>query len=210
MIILGLVFLVQFGVSCSCLAIDRSRQEQLFSSAWHILSNETRAELERRLDCCGLRNRSAPPRRAAPLPRRLQERPRRALPDLRRQDAAALGRGAEDTGGGRLVLQLHRDPGGLVGHALPQPEGPARQPQRLPIAGGSLSLLGGGVTALLGGGGPVPPGWVLSIFGGAGPSRHVPQQLIGHLPPPQPHEASGGRGSAQGGPGATPTLGGTQ
>ncbi|KAK2510727.1 hypothetical protein Q9233_017481 [Columba guinea] len=26
MIILGLVFLVQFGVSCSCLAIDRSRQ----------------------------------------------------------------------------------------------------------------------------------------------------------------------------------------
>ncbi|XP_064899568.1 tetraspanin-31-like [Columba livia] len=68
MIILGLVFLVQFGVSCSCLAIDRSRQEQLFSSAWHILSNETRAELERRLDCCGLRNRSAPPAELPPCP----------------------------------------------------------------------------------------------------------------------------------------------
>ncbi|NXW95029.1 TSN31 protein, partial [Alopecoenas beccarii] len=69
MIILGLVFLVQFGVSCSCLAIDRSRQERLFSSAWHILSNETRAELERRLDCCGLRNRSAgPPAELPPCP----------------------------------------------------------------------------------------------------------------------------------------------
>ncbi|CAM9937896.1 unnamed protein product, partial [Bubo scandiacus] len=61
MIILGLVFVFQFGVSCSCLAINRSRQEGLFSSAWPILSNETKTELERRLDCCGLLNRSADP-----------------------------------------------------------------------------------------------------------------------------------------------------
>ncbi|XP_074990095.1 tetraspanin-31 isoform X1 [Calonectris borealis] len=61
MIILGLVFVFQFGVSCSCLAINRSRQEGLFSSAWSILSNETKTELERRLDCCGLLNRSADP-----------------------------------------------------------------------------------------------------------------------------------------------------
>ncbi|NXS59015.1 TSN31 protein, partial [Brachypteracias leptosomus] len=61
MIILGLVFIFQFGVSCSCLAINRSRQEGLFSSAWPILSNETKLELERRLDCCGLLNRTDPP-----------------------------------------------------------------------------------------------------------------------------------------------------
>lgn len=36
-------------------------QEGLFSSAWPILSNETKTELERRLDCCGLLNRSADP-----------------------------------------------------------------------------------------------------------------------------------------------------
>ncbi|KAM6308109.1 tetraspanin-31 [Podargus strigoides] len=53
MIILGLVCLVQLGVSCSCLAIDRSRQERLFTSAWPLLSNATRWELERHLDCCG-------------------------------------------------------------------------------------------------------------------------------------------------------------
>ncbi|NXI38447.1 TSN31 protein, partial [Galbula dea] len=57
MIILGLVFIFQFGVSCSCLAIDRSRQEGLFSSAWPLLSNKTKLELEQRLDCCGLLNR---------------------------------------------------------------------------------------------------------------------------------------------------------
>ncbi|KAM6294421.1 tetraspanin-31 [Aegotheles albertisi] len=61
MIVLGLLFLVQFGVSCSCLALDRGRQEGLFASAWPILSNETRWELERRWDCCGVHNRTAAP-----------------------------------------------------------------------------------------------------------------------------------------------------
>uniref|UniRef100_A0A8B9Z969 Tetraspanin 31 n=1 Tax=Buteo japonicus TaxID=224669 RepID=A0A8B9Z969_9AVES len=62
MIILGLVFVFQFGVSCSCLAINRSRQVSPGGgSAWPILSNETKTELERRLDCCGLLNRSADP-----------------------------------------------------------------------------------------------------------------------------------------------------
>ncbi|KAK4806734.1 hypothetical protein QYF61_007532 [Mycteria americana] len=36
-------------------------QEGLFSSAWSLLSNKTRMELEQRLDCCGLLNRSADP-----------------------------------------------------------------------------------------------------------------------------------------------------
>ncbi|NXG40322.1 TSN31 protein, partial [Dromaius novaehollandiae] len=59
MIILGLVFVFQFGVSCSCLAINRSRQEGLFSSTWPILSNKTKTELEKNLDCCGLLNSTA-------------------------------------------------------------------------------------------------------------------------------------------------------
>lgn len=61
MIILGLVFVFQFGVSCSCLAINRSRQEGLFSSAWPLLSNKTKTELEESLDCCGLLNSTADP-----------------------------------------------------------------------------------------------------------------------------------------------------
>ncbi|NWY08169.1 TSN31 protein, partial [Nothoprocta ornata] len=59
MIILGLVFIFQFGVSCSCLAINRSRQEGLFSSTWPFLSNKTKTELEKNLDCCGLLNSTA-------------------------------------------------------------------------------------------------------------------------------------------------------
>lgn len=59
MIILGLVFIFQFGVSCSCLAINRTRQEGLFSSTWPILSNKTKTELEKNLDCCGLLNSTA-------------------------------------------------------------------------------------------------------------------------------------------------------
>ncbi|XP_041097709.1 tetraspanin-31 isoform X2 [Polyodon spathula] len=56
MVILFLVFIIQFGVSCSCLAINRGQQEQLLNTSWGHLSNQTRMELETRLDCCGLLN----------------------------------------------------------------------------------------------------------------------------------------------------------
>ncbi|XP_033857411.3 tetraspanin-31 [Acipenser ruthenus] len=56
MVILFLVFIIQFGVSCSCLAINRGQQEQLLNTSWGHLSNQTRVELETRLDCCGLLN----------------------------------------------------------------------------------------------------------------------------------------------------------
>ncbi|MGH0164408.1 UNVERIFIED_CONTAM: hypothetical protein FKN15_007110 [Acipenser sinensis] len=56
MVILFLVFIIQFGVSCSCLAINRGQQEQLLNTSWSHLSNRTRVELETRLDCCGLLN----------------------------------------------------------------------------------------------------------------------------------------------------------
>ncbi|XP_004700558.1 tetraspanin-31 [Echinops telfairi] len=56
MIILGLVFIFQFGISCSCLAINRSKQTDFISASWWVMSNTTRNELERSLDCCGLFN----------------------------------------------------------------------------------------------------------------------------------------------------------
>lgn len=54
MVILFIVFLFQFGVSCSCLAINRKQQETLLISAWGMLPNETKIDLENKLDCCGL------------------------------------------------------------------------------------------------------------------------------------------------------------
>ncbi|MBN3307177.1 TSN31 protein, partial [Amia calva] len=56
MVILFLVFLIQFGVSCSCLAINREQQEKLLNASWGLMGNETRRDLETRLNCCGLLN----------------------------------------------------------------------------------------------------------------------------------------------------------
>ncbi|TRY66780.1 hypothetical protein DNTS_009572 [Danionella cerebrum] len=56
MIILFIVFLFQFGVSCSCLAMNQGQQEKLLQSSWRIMSNDTRISLEKKLDCCGLFN----------------------------------------------------------------------------------------------------------------------------------------------------------
>ncbi|XP_054844121.1 tetraspanin-31-like [Eublepharis macularius] len=60
MIILGLVFLFQFGVSCSCLALSKRKEESLLSSAWGMLDNETRSTWEKSLNCCGFSNKSTP------------------------------------------------------------------------------------------------------------------------------------------------------
>lgn len=55
MVILFVVFLFQFGVSCSCLAMNRGQQGQLLTSTWKIMNN-TRLDLEDKLNCCGLLN----------------------------------------------------------------------------------------------------------------------------------------------------------
>lgn len=59
MVILFIVFLFQFGVSCSCLAMNREQQEALLNSAWRILENKTKTDLESQLNCCGLLNVTA-------------------------------------------------------------------------------------------------------------------------------------------------------
>ncbi|KAL7399038.1 hypothetical protein ABVT39_018986 [Epinephelus coioides] len=59
MVILFIVFLFQFGVSCSCLAMNRGQQEALLNSAWGMLVNNTKTHLETQLDCCGLLNVTA-------------------------------------------------------------------------------------------------------------------------------------------------------
>ncbi|XP_054912840.1 tetraspanin-31 [Poeciliopsis prolifica] len=56
MVILFIVFLFQFGVSCSCLAMNRGQQVVLLNSTWGMLHNETKENLEKQLDCCGLLN----------------------------------------------------------------------------------------------------------------------------------------------------------
>ncbi|CAM9606205.1 tetraspanin-31-B-like [Lethenteron reissneri] len=52
-VILFLLFIVQFSVSCSCLAFNSSQQETLLKYGWKNLSNRTVGDLEKKLDCCG-------------------------------------------------------------------------------------------------------------------------------------------------------------
>ncbi|XP_062893153.1 tetraspanin-31-A-like [Mobula hypostoma] len=56
MVILFLVFMIQFGVSCSCLALNRGQQEHLLKLTWDRMSNATRKDLEHQLNCCGFMN----------------------------------------------------------------------------------------------------------------------------------------------------------
>ncbi|XP_028654491.1 tetraspanin-31 [Erpetoichthys calabaricus] len=56
MVILFLVFLIQFGVSCSCLAMNQDQQVQLLNATWGTLSNNTRQSVEKQLNCCGMLN----------------------------------------------------------------------------------------------------------------------------------------------------------
>ncbi|XP_015236621.1 PREDICTED: tetraspanin-31 [Cyprinodon variegatus] len=56
MVILFIVFLFQFGVSCSCLAMNRGQQVALLNSTWGIMLNDTKTDLESQLNCCGLLN----------------------------------------------------------------------------------------------------------------------------------------------------------
>ncbi|MEE6515664.1 hypothetical protein FKM82_024606 [Ascaphus truei] len=56
MVVLFLVFVLQFGVSCSCLAMNQSQQEQFLNTTWSKMSDDTKTELESQLNCCGLLN----------------------------------------------------------------------------------------------------------------------------------------------------------
>ncbi|KAK5854539.1 hypothetical protein PBY51_004725 [Eleginops maclovinus] len=54
MIVLFMVFIVQFSVSSACLAINREQQDQLLEVGWNN-SRSTQRDVEKSLNCCGFR-----------------------------------------------------------------------------------------------------------------------------------------------------------
>lgn len=56
MIILFLVFLVQFSLACACLAVNEEQREQLAKSGWDFSSNETRIIVQATSQCCGFKD----------------------------------------------------------------------------------------------------------------------------------------------------------
>ncbi|XP_034467823.1 tetraspanin-13-like [Hippoglossus hippoglossus] len=52
MMILFLVFVVQFAVSCACLALNKDQQNHLLEIGWN-KSEATQLDVEKTLNCCG-------------------------------------------------------------------------------------------------------------------------------------------------------------
>jgi tetraspanin-13/31 len=53
MVILFLLFLIQFSVACACLGVNIAQQEQLAEQGWSRVGNNTRMEVQEVFTCCG-------------------------------------------------------------------------------------------------------------------------------------------------------------
>ncbi|CAG9772955.1 unnamed protein product [Ceutorhynchus assimilis] len=53
MLILFLLFLIQFSVACACLGVNESQQEQLAEQGWNRVDNSTKSNVQNTFTCCG-------------------------------------------------------------------------------------------------------------------------------------------------------------
>jgi len=55
MVVLFLIFLIQFSISCAALAINAEDEQQIIEQSWAIADNNTKLDAEKAFDCCGLK-----------------------------------------------------------------------------------------------------------------------------------------------------------
>ncbi|XP_018401408.1 PREDICTED: tetraspanin-13 [Cyphomyrmex costatus] len=53
MLILFLLFLIQFSIACACLAVNTKQQEQLAEQGWRRVGPDLRAKVQTTFNCCG-------------------------------------------------------------------------------------------------------------------------------------------------------------
>lgn len=58
MIILFTLFLIQFSIACSCLAVSSEQQQQFAEEGWNRVSNKIRQEVQNTFYCCGFNSTS--------------------------------------------------------------------------------------------------------------------------------------------------------
>ncbi|CAH0553336.1 unnamed protein product [Brassicogethes aeneus] len=56
MVILFLLFLIQFSVACACLGVNIAQQEQLAEQGWNKVNNQTKSHVQEKFGCCGFHN----------------------------------------------------------------------------------------------------------------------------------------------------------
>jgi tetraspanin-13/31 len=54
LIILFCLFIVQFAIACSCLAVSKNQQKAFAEDAWNEISDDSKAEIQTTFTCCGL------------------------------------------------------------------------------------------------------------------------------------------------------------
>jgi len=58
MIILFLLFLIQFSIACACLAVSKEQQVQFAEQGWKAMDNTTKEHIQDTNFCCGVYNSS--------------------------------------------------------------------------------------------------------------------------------------------------------
>lgn len=53
MLILFLLFLIQFSIACACLAVNTKQQEQLAEQGWSRVTPDLRGKVQETFNCCG-------------------------------------------------------------------------------------------------------------------------------------------------------------
>lgn len=53
MIILFMLFLIQFSIACSCLAVNSGQQQQFAEEGWNRVPESIKAEVQDTFICCG-------------------------------------------------------------------------------------------------------------------------------------------------------------
>ena len=56
MVIMLVVFLIQFSIACACLTVSTSAQKDLSRKGWMSVDNETKAHVQNTFQCCGYDN----------------------------------------------------------------------------------------------------------------------------------------------------------
>ncbi|XP_011137506.1 tetraspanin-13 isoform X1 [Harpegnathos saltator] len=59
MLILFLLFLIQFSIACACLAVNTKQQEQLAEQGWLHVDNDLKTKVQNTFNCCGFNSTSA-------------------------------------------------------------------------------------------------------------------------------------------------------
>ncbi|CAH1774792.1 unnamed protein product [Owenia fusiformis] len=58
MIILFLLFLIQFAIACACLAVNTVQQENIATQGWMKSSVSMKTEVQKTFDCCGFKEQN--------------------------------------------------------------------------------------------------------------------------------------------------------